>query len=73
MPALTACDAIVGRRPVSTACPVPATPTLVVFIELMTGFATSDLRDAQDQIVQLNPTNELIWAADGTRLPGYQN
>ena len=38
----------------------------------MTGFATSDLRDAQDQIVQLNSANELIWAADGTRLPGYR-
>ena len=47
-------------------------PTLVVFTELMTGFATSDLRDAQDQIVQLNSANELVWAADGTRLPGYR-
>ena len=38
----------------------------------MTGFATSDLRDVQGQIVQLNSSGELIWAADGTRLPGYR-
>jgi hypothetical protein len=36
------------------------------------GFSTSDLRDAQDQIVQFNTANELIWAADDTRLPGFK-
>jgi hypothetical protein len=69
LPALAGCD---GATP-STPSPVPSpTPTLVVFTELMTGFATSDLRDAQGQIVQLNSANELIWAADGTSLPGYR-
>jgi carboxypeptidase family protein len=46
--------------------------TLVVFTEPGTGFSTSDLRDAQDQIVQFNTAGELIWTADGTHLPGYR-
>ena len=46
-------------------------PTLKVFTEA-SGFSTSDLRDVQDQIVQFNTANELIWAADDTRLPGFR-
>jgi hypothetical protein len=76
LPALAGCDGAAPSTP-STPSPVPssappAAPTLVVFTELMTGFTTSDLRDAQDQIVQLNSANELVWTADGTRLPGYR-
>ena len=73
LPALTGCDSATPSTPspVPSSAP-PAAPTLVVFTELTTGFATSDLRDAQDQIVQLNSANELVWAADGTRLPGYR-
>ena len=44
---------------------------LRVFVDQASGFSTSDLRDAQEQIVQFNTDNELIWIADGTRLPGY--
>ena len=29
-------------------------------------------RRCSDQIVQVNTANELIWTADGTRLPGYR-
>ena len=77
LPALAGCDGATPSTPSAVPSPAPspapsATPTLVVFTELMTGFATSDLRDAQDQIVQLNSANELVWAADGTRLPGYR-
>jgi hypothetical protein len=32
---------------------------------------TSDIRDAQGQIVQFNTANELIWTLDGTHLAGY--
>jgi len=43
-----------------------------VFVDALTGFQTSDLRDAQNQVIQFNSGNELIWTADGTRLPGYR-
>jgi hypothetical protein len=44
---------------------------LTAFTDPATGFSTTDLRDVQEQIVQLNSVGELIWTADGTRLPGY--
>jgi hypothetical protein len=43
-----------------------------VFVDDQTGFQTSDLYDAQNQIIQFNSNRELIWSADGTRLPGYR-
>jgi hypothetical protein len=49
----------------------PAASTLHQFTESETGFSTTDLRDAQDEIVQFTTANELVWAADGTRLPGF--
>ena len=78
LPVLTGCDG--SRSPTPTApsstTPTPVTPPpvsgLAVFEETSTHFATSDLRDAQDQILQFNTSNELIWTADGTRLPGYR-
>jgi hypothetical protein len=44
---------------------------LRVFTDPSTGFSTSDVRDAQDQIVQFTSRGDLIWGADGTRFPGY--
>jgi hypothetical protein len=64
---------VVVRRPVPPPpVQVPAAPTLFEFIDDDTGFKTFDLRDAQNQIVQVNSNRELIWTADGTRLPGYR-
>ncbi len=51
--------------------PSASTPTLRVFADAASGFTTSDLRDVDEQIVQINTAGELIWLADGTRLPGY--
>ena len=54
--------------------PPPAPPpiaTLRIFTEAASGFSTSDVRDAQEQIVQFNTADELIWTADGTRFAGY--
>jgi hypothetical protein len=46
--------------------------TVYRFTERATGFSTTDLHDAQEQVLQLNDsTSELIWGADGTRLSGY--
>lgn len=55
--------------PASTSAPSSA---LTVFTDSATGFSTTDLRDVQEQIVQLSSAGELIWTADGTRLPGYR-
>jgi hypothetical protein len=52
--------------------PVPATATLIKFVEPDTGFSTTELRDVQEQVVQINTANELIWTTDGTHLPGYR-
>ena len=59
-----------GGSPVPA--PTPGAAVLIPFREPTTGFMTTDLRDAYDQILQLNSANELIWTADGTRLPGYR-
>jgi len=62
------------------AAPAPSVPSgvsqpnpgaLVVFKDPLTGFSTSDVRDAQGHVVQFTTANELIWI-DGTRLPGHQ-
>jgi hypothetical protein len=42
-----------------------------VFLDRETGFRTSDVRDAQDQIVRFNDAGELVWTASGARFPGY--
>ena len=76
--ALAGCD---GASPVrgpaapSPAEPPPAAPppipTLRAFVETSSGFSTTDLRDADDQVIQINTANELIWTQDGTRLKRY--
>jgi hypothetical protein len=43
-----------------------------VFRDPASAFSTSDVRDRQEQIVRFNTADELIWAADGTRFPGYR-
>jgi hypothetical protein len=59
---------------VTTAVP-PTSPTtndgLMAFTELSTGFSTSDLRDIDEQILQVTSGGELVWTVDGTRLSGY--
>jgi hypothetical protein len=70
LPALTGCDGTTSPS-APTAPAAPPAPTLAVFRD-SGGFSTSDLRDAQDQIIQISSSSELIWTADGTRLPGYR-
>jgi hypothetical protein len=55
-----------------TPVPQPTAVSLVVFRDSATAFSTTDVRDMQDQIVQINTADELIWAADGKRFPGYR-
>ena len=79
LPALTACgqssSPVVpseSRPPPAPAVPTPPASALAVFVDDDTGFQTSDLRDAQNQVIQFSNSNELLWTADGTRLPGYR-
>jgi len=44
---------------------------LIVFKDPLTGLSASDVRDAQDHIVQFTTVSELVWTADGTHLPGH--
>ena len=44
---------------------------LIVFTDPRTGLPTSDVRDAQDHVVQFTAARELVWMADGTRLAGH--
>ena len=52
--------------------PQPTPIHLAVFTDSALGFATSDVRDVQEQILQFNTAGELLWSADGTRFSGYR-
>jgi hypothetical protein len=58
-PGMTAPSAVSGA----------AVPTR--FLDPDSDFATTDVRDAQDEIVQFNTAGELVWTADGSRFAGY--
>ena len=62
--------------PILPTVPSPAPPPspieLAVFTDPAPGFSTAAVHEVQDQIVSFNTANELIWTADGTRLPGYR-
>ena len=52
--------------------PAPAPNNgLVTFADPNSSFSTSDLHDAEEQVVRISVAQELIWVADGKRLPGY--
>jgi hypothetical protein len=50
-----------------TAVPPAPSPSVIAFTDPRSGLSTSDVRDAQEQIVHFNTAGELIWTADGTR------
>jgi carboxypeptidase family protein len=58
-------------QPGPSAVSQPNAGGLAVFRDPLTGLSTSDVRDAQDHIVQFTTARELVWTADGTRLPGH--
>src|SRR4051812_12782715 len=69
--ALAGCDGSRSSLP-SAPSSGPSLSALVMFREKSSGFSTSELRDAQEQVGQFTPAHELIWTADGTRLPGFR-
>jgi len=74
LPALAGCGQSSSPVVPSESRPVliPTPASLVVFVDDVTGLETSDLHDAQNQIIQVSSHAELIWTANGTRLPGYR-
>lgn len=46
--------------------------SLVAFRDSASGFTTSDLRDAEDEVVQFSTAGELVLPATNTRLPGFR-
>ena len=70
---LTGCDGASSVSPILSSPtsplspPVSATPTLIVFTEPGTGFSTSEVRDVQDRVLQLNTANELIFGPPTAR------
>jgi hypothetical protein len=50
----------------------PVNPNqLIAFRDPLTGLLISDVRDAQDHIVQFTSAGDLVWTADGTHLPRH--
>ena len=60
-----------GAAGMTSPSPVSHAAALARFIDPDSDFATTDVRDAQDEIVQFNTAGELVWAADGSRYPGF--
>ena len=50
---------------------MPPDPSQLVVFGEPSGFSTTEVRDAQDHIVQFTEGGDLVWMADGTHLPGY--
>jgi hypothetical protein len=60
-----------GGAGLASPSPVPHAAALAWFSDPDSDFTTTDVRDAQDEMVQFNTAGELVWAADGSRHPGY--
>lgn len=51
--------------------PAPPATTLVEFTDTATGATTTDVRDAQEQIVRFNTAGELIWTVNDVKFADY--
>ena len=60
---------VVQITPTPTPQPQPVEPA--VFTDYATGFSTSDVHDAQEQIVRFNTAEELIWVAGDIRFAEF--
>ena len=49
-----------------------AATALMVFTDRATGFSTTDVRDAHEQIVRFNTAGEMIWTTGDARFPGFR-
>lgn len=60
-----------GGARMTAPAPVPTSNELAVFTDRETGFSTSDVHDAQDQIVRFTTAGELVWVENSAHFPGY--
>ena len=58
--------------PSSPSATPPAAPGLVAFFDPASRFSTSDLRDAEEEIMQFSTAGELVFPATNTRLAGFR-
>jgi len=65
-------SSVTAPGPLPPAPPPGSSNGLATFTDTRSGFSTSDLHDAQEQVVRVNLAHELIWVEDGTHLPGYR-
>jgi hypothetical protein len=59
-------------QPTPSPTPQPLAVSLVTFRDPASSFSTTEIRDYQDQVVRFNTVDELVWAADDSRFPGYR-
>ena len=64
---------VTSPSPVRAPGPAPGGTgiALAVFTDRASGFRTSDVHDADDQILRFNSAGELIWMDGETRFGGY--
>lgn len=69
--ALAACARPTSPSPDAARSAAASAPALMVFTDRPSGFSTTDVRDAHEQIVQFNTAGELIWTAGDARFAGF--
>jgi hypothetical protein len=57
--------------PTPTPTPTPFVSALKVFTDSATGFSTTDLRDSQEQILQINEAGQLIFTPSSVAFSGH--
>jgi hypothetical protein len=69
--AMAACGHPTSPDPASAGSASTSATALMVFTDRASGFSTSDVRDAHEQIVQFNTAGEMIWTAGDARFAGF--
>ena len=72
LPALAGCDRCYAFDAVTRAAAGAAGTHAERYSAMPRDFRRPTCAMPDDQIIQFNTSNELIWTADGTRLPGYR-
>jgi hypothetical protein len=69
--AMAACGSPTSPSPAGGRSTSTSATTLMVFTDRASGFSTTDVRDAYEQIVQFNTAGEMIWTAGDARFAGF--
>jgi hypothetical protein len=69
--AMAACGGPTSPSPAAAGSVSTSATALMVFTDRASGFSTSDVRDAHEQIVQFTTAGEMIWTAGDARFAGF--